>query len=81
MTIIVVKSSNTRIEKTQSGSEIKKQQAAIDQGGDYPLPFWLVVNDPYPPGRYVIAPQSYKVNQYQSLELDRYNLHLEPVKA
>ena len=78
---IHIKSTNTRMEETSKGTKLVKQQAAIEQGNDYPLAFDLVVDQPYPPGRYVIDPSCFKVNQFGGLELDRYNLRLVPIKG
>lgn len=77
---IIVKSNNVQQETTQKGNVILKQQAAIDIGRDYPLVFDMTVKAPYPPGRYTIAPGSYRVNQWGSLELSAYDLQLLPVK-
>lgn len=77
---ILIKSENTRIEKTRRGTELRKQQAAVDQGADYPLPFELTVDEPYPPGRYVLDVWSFRVNPFGGLELNPYNIRLVPAK-
>ena len=75
---IQIKSEKTRIEKTRKRTELHKQQAALDIGGDYPLPFEATVDEPYKPGRYIIDPLSFRVNLFGSLELTPYNFRLIP---
>jgi hypothetical protein len=77
MFTVIIKSENTRTVKTNGGNELRQQQAAMDQGHDYPAPFWLIVDQPYSPGRYTLDPNSFRVNQFGGLELDRYNIRLE----
>jgi len=77
---IIIKSSNVRQEKTRKDNIMIKQQAAIELGRDFPMVFELTVQSPYPPGRYHIAPESFRVNQYGGLELSPYDLTLVPVK-
>lgn len=76
---VIIKSSNVRQEKTQKGTVIIKQQAAMDQGRDFPLVFDLVVSEPYPAGEYILDPGSFRISQYGSLELDPYGLKLKPL--
>ena len=76
---ILIKSEKTTIEKTAKGTELRKQQAAIDQGNDYPLPFKVTVQEPYKPGRYTLHPDSFRVTPFQTLELNPYNTVLIPV--
>ena len=76
---IIVKSEKTRIEKTSKGNELRQQQCAIDQGTDYPLAFWLTVDQPYKPGRYTLSEGSFLVNPFGGLELRRYGLQLVPL--
>lgn len=77
--VIVVKSENTILQKTKNGTQLRKQQAALDIGGDYPLPFYMTVNEPYKPGRYTLSPASFRVNGFQSLELNRFEMELVPL--
>jgi len=77
--IILIKSVNVVTSKTNKGTTIVRQQAAIDQGRDFPLVFELVVDKPYQPGQYRLDENAYRVNQYGSLELDPYNLKLVPL--
>ncbi len=82
---ITIKSAKTFEERTNKGNVIVKQQAALDQGKDYPLVFDLVVGNaqevnPYPEGKYDLDPGSLRVNQFGSLELDRFNVRLVAIK-
>ena len=73
---IIVKSENVRKETTRKGTELLKQQAAFDQGGDYPIPFDLTVNEPYAPGKYQLSPYSFRVSPFGGLELNPFNIQL-----
>ena len=78
---ITVKSEKTVSERNRkTGDEYRKQQVALDIGGDYPLPFFITVDQPYPPGTYTLTPGSFRVNQFNSLELNPYALELVPIK-
>ena len=77
---IIIKSENVWQEKTQSGTVLIKQQAAIQGGRDFPRPFNLTVETAYPVGRYELSPDSFRVNAYSSLEINPYNISLVPVK-
>ena len=81
MSKVIVKTDHTWTETTQKGTVLIKQQAALDQGRDYPLPFNLTVKDPYPPGTYLIAGESFRVTPWGGIEIDPYNLKLVPVKG
>ena len=73
---IIIKSENVRKEVTRKGTELIKQQAAFDIGGDYPIPFDLTVNEPYAPGKYHLSPLSFRVSPFGSLELNPFNIQL-----
>lgn len=81
---IVVKSEavSTRSGMGKNGKPFafREQSAAIDAGGDFPLPFRirLASDQPvYKPGVYSLAADSYRVGQYGDLEI-RFP-HFEPV--
>ncbi|MEQ1511615.1 MAG: single-stranded DNA-binding protein [Lysobacteraceae bacterium] len=77
MSNVIVKNANVT-EKQINGKSgpaiIRRQMACIDQGDGYEMPFSVGLGQraPYPPGRYVIDPKSYSVNQYGDLQLNRY---------
>jgi Helix-destabilising protein len=77
MSNVIVKNLEV-IEKQVNGKSgpviIRRQMACIDQGNGYETPFSVGLGQraPYPPGRYVIDPKSYSVNQYGDLQLNRY---------
>lgn len=61
-----------------------EQQAYAHLGAAYPVPFKITHSSPnsaYQVGDYQIDPASFRVNQYGSLELDRYNFKLTPIVA
>lgn len=75
---IMIKSTNVRQEVTSKGNTLHKQQCALDQGGEFPLPFYVTIpaDKPYPVGMYDIHPSAFRVNRFGSLEIDPYNFHL-----
>jgi hypothetical protein len=80
---ILVKSKNLRVKTFAAkdgkpGREITEQQAALDVGGEFPLPFWLSVphDKPYEPGLYDFDPGSFRSNPFGGIELDPYNVRL-----
>lgn len=77
--IIVIKSENTRHERTSKGTDLRKQEAAIDSGSDFPLRFELTVDQPYKPGKYTLAGSAFRVGRFGGLELDPYGIKLEPL--
>ncbi len=58
-----------------------EQKAFAQMGGIFPVEFKITHddhNDAYAVGVYELSPDSYKVNQYGQLELDRFGLKLIP---
>ncbi|MBL4607955.1 MAG: hypothetical protein JKY01_09030, partial [Pseudomonadales bacterium] len=57
-----------------------EQKAFIDLGGAFPVQFKISLNnitEAFPVGDdYELTPESYKVNQYDNLEIDRWNLKI-----
>jgi len=85
---ILVKSTNLRVKTFEAkngkpGREITEQQAALDVGGEFPLPFWLSVphDKPYAPGLYDFDPSSFRGNPFGGIELNPYNLLLVAVQV
>ena len=86
MTIIVeLNTKDCQIQTRRvNDNEIYEQQAYLHTGNAYPTPFKISVpspSDSYPSGKYTIGPSSFKVNQWGTLELDRWNFKLIPEKA
>ena len=72
------------ITREANGNTFHEQQAYLHTGSAYPMPFKIPLRNPgaaKPSGQYTLDPSSFKVNQYQALELDRWNLKLIPLKA
>jgi hypothetical protein len=55
----------------QNGKTYGRQNAAIFNGGDFPVPFNVNVEagHEYEPGEYTIAPSSYRVDEMGNLKL------------
>jgi hypothetical protein len=77
---VTIKSASLRQETTNKGTVLQKQQAAVETGRDFPLVFELTVREAYPPGRYELAPESYRVSRFGGLEIDPYGIALRPLK-
>lgn len=80
---ILVKSTATRVKHFEGKNgkpdrEIFEQQAALDVGGEFPLPFWVAVDPakPYPPGLYDFDPTSFRTTPYGGIELNNYGVRL-----
>lgn len=70
------------IQKRDGSGSYYVQVAYIDLGKAYPEEFQFGVASPahgYPVGRYRLAPQSFKVNQYGRLEINGYDFKLIPL--
>lgn len=82
MSLVTVKEAKSREEvNRKTGQVFHRQKVALKQGA-YELPFDVPVPDSasvYPVGDYTIHPDSYRVNQWGSLELNRFDLKLQPV--
>ena len=82
---ILVKSKSVREEsftnKNGYQSTMYKQQAALDCGGDYPIPFEINVKQgqPYEPGEYVFGYETFKPSRFGSIEINQYSITLVPV--
>jgi hypothetical protein len=76
---VIVKHSDVQTDVTTKGNTIHRQRAALDLGDGYPLPFYVPLRSAelaYAPGEYQLAPECFRVSQYGSLEIDRYNVRL-----
>lgn len=80
---ILIKSTNTRVKHFEGKNgkpdrEIHEQQAALDVGGEFPLPFWVAVEPgkPYQPGLYDFDPASFRNTPFGGIELDNYRVRL-----
>jgi hypothetical protein len=63
---------------------VYEQKAYVHLGGVFPVEFKLSHDDhnnAYEAGTYKLNPESFKVGQYGDLQLDRFNIKLEPVKG
>ena len=63
---------------------IHEQQAYLHTGSAYPIPFKLSIRTPadaYPSGEYTLHPDSFTVNQFGGLEINRFEIRLAPYKA
>lgn len=83
MSIVTVKEVKVREEvNRKTGAVFHKQKVALKQGA-YELPFDIPVSPdrPYPIGDYLISPESYRINQYGGLELNRFELALDRLKS
>ena len=61
---------------------VYEQQAYAHLGGVFPVMFKITHEDhnaAYPVGKYKISDSSFKINQYDQLELDRFNFRLVPL--
>lgn len=68
---VEVRSKNLTDVKPFSGKVYGRQSAAVFNGGDYPTPFHVTVEQghEYEPGDYTIAPSSYRVDDMGNLKL------------
>lgn len=84
MPTVKVLSTETRPDVNRKTGEVRGhlQRVGLVQGG-FALPFDVSVDPgkPYPVGDYTIAPESFRLNQFGGLELNRYELQLVPVKT
>lgn len=75
---------NERVIRTKDGRTItfREQKAALDDGGDFPQPFVINLEDrqgPYAVGEYQVNPSSFYVDgKFNKLTLGR--LQLDPIK-
>ena len=61
-----------------------EQLAYAHLGGAFPVEFRLTVRDAhsgYPVGDYELDPGSFRVNQFNSLEINRFELKLQPLAS
>lgn len=69
------------------GSRIVAEQRGYVQleGEKYPRPFRFTIPDgsvvPYQAGEYTISPRSFQIGKYEKLELNPFELYLNPIKA
>ncbi|MCF7220396.1 G5P family DNA-binding protein [Marilutibacter chinensis] len=68
---VVIQSTNTNRPSEFKGRRYGWQNAAIFNGGDFPLPFGVHVElgHEYPPGEYTIDPVSYQLDERGNLRL------------
>jgi len=68
---VVIQSTNTNRPSEFKGKRYGWQNAAIFNGGDFPLPFGVHVEigHEYAPGEYTIDPQSYQLDERGNLRL------------
>lgn len=80
---ILVKTAEVVQEVTQKGNTLYKQQVALENGGQFPLPFHVTIqkDKPYSPGVYDFHPSSFRVGRFGGIELDPYNIHLVATAA
>lgn len=82
MSLVNVKEAKCREEvNRKTGQVFYRQRVALQQGA-YELPFDVPVPDAasvYPVGTYTLHPDSFRVNQWGGLELNRFDLRLRPV--
>lgn len=72
------------IKETGEQRTIHEQQAYFHTGGAYPVPFKLSIrnaSEAYPSGKYTLHPSSFRVNKFGTLELNRYEIRLSPIKT
>lgn len=81
MTMVRVEIRSTTLDRVRAfqGRNYGEQNAAIHNGGDYPLPFKVNVEQghEYPPGIYTIDPRSFRADEYGNLKIKA--LRLLPV--
>jgi hypothetical protein len=83
MKISIKQGYETVIPKVVNDKTYFNQKAYADFGGPYPVEFLLSIDGPaqaYPIGDYTLDPSSYRVNQYGSLEINRFEIKLLPFK-
>ena len=81
---VLVKNTEVQKDITKKGTAIYRQRCALDTGDGYPLPFFVTLQNPesaYPIGDYLLAPECFQTSQYGSLEINRYNIRLVPLKV
>lgn len=82
MITVQIKSAKVHVKEGQKRNgggayRIREQEAAFSvPGHDWPQPFRVPLGqaEAYEPGTYTLAPESYHVNEYGSLELRRISL-------
>lgn len=74
----------SRTINTRNGQKtIHEQTAYAHFGGAFPVEFKIPLDSPasaYPIGKYTLAPSSFQVNQYGSLEVNRFDMRLVQLK-
>lgn len=84
MPLVKVLSTEVRDDINRKTGEVRGQlqRVGLIQGG-FALPFDVPVTagKPYPVGDYSFSPESFKLNQFGGLELNRYDMTLVPVPA
>lgn len=69
---------------TRNGPKtIHEQKAYAHFGGAFPVEFKLPLDSPadaYPVGKYTLSPTSFQVNQFGSLEINRFDIRLVQLK-
>lgn len=84
MPTVKVLSTDVRPDVNRKSGEVRGhlQRVGLVQGG-FALPFDVPVDPgkPYPLGDYTLAAESFRLNQFGGLELNRYELQLVPIKT
>jgi hypothetical protein len=77
--VVEVKSAVLRTRELEGGRKLHLQKMALLQDNDFPVVFEAVVDQAYTPGRYAYVP-TFRSSRFGSLELNPYELNLEPLK-
>lgn len=79
---ILIKNEVVKEEVFRKTGEISRKQWAVylDQGMEFPFLVGLGDDQPYKPGKYLISPDSFAVNEYHKLTLKNY-VKLTPVPS
>lgn len=84
MKISIVSGFENVISSVRGEKTYHEQQAYADLGQAYPVPFKITLESPnqaYGIGDYELDPASFRVNQYGSLEINRFGFKLKKLSA
>lgn len=76
---IEVRSQKYRERNTRAGNVMRLQEMAIVNGGDFPIVFEQVVQEPLAPGKYELIP-AWRRGRYGDLELNGFEAVFRPIK-
>lgn len=73
---ITIKSANLKNLRQYKDKNYGEQEAALDAGGDFALPFKLnrQEGEAYAPGQYTLAPESFTTDEHGNLKIKRPSL-------